>query len=189
MYAIQVGDLATQFRAASIHAMRSGVLLEAKKRTAKQVKDWYETHGAALAAFACSYGLDFASAEDVVQHVFLNLLRGVGADLQSPVAYFYRAVRNGAINFHRVRQRETALPEGDEWLVSRGKSREEILAVQQALQYLPEEQREVVFLRIWSGLTLQEIAGAMETPLNTVASRFRYALDKLRERLASVETK
>jgi RNA polymerase sigma-70 factor (ECF subfamily) len=61
--------------------------------------------------------------------------------------------------------------------------------VQQALQHLPEEQREVVFLRIWSGLTLQEIADAMETPLNTVASRFRYALDKLRDRLASVQTK
>jgi RNA polymerase sigma-70 factor, ECF subfamily len=163
-------------------------LLDAKKRTAEEVKAWYEKHGAALAAFACSYGLDFASAEDVVQHVFLNLLRG-SAELRSPVAYFYGAVRNGAINFHRTRHRETALPEGDEWLVSHGKSREEILAVQQALQRLPEEQREVVFLRIWSGLTLQEIAEAMETPLNTVASRFRYALDKLRERLASIPTK
>jgi RNA polymerase sigma-70 factor (ECF subfamily) len=165
------------------------VLLDAKKRTAEEVKAWYEKHGAALAAFACSYGLDFAAAEDVVQHVFLNLLRGSAAELRSPVAYFYGAVRNGAINFHRTRRRETALPEGDEWLVSRGKSREEILAVQQALQHLPEEQREVVFLRIWSGLTFQEIAEAMETPVNTVASRFRYALDKLRERLSSTPTR
>jgi DNA-directed RNA polymerase specialized sigma24 family protein len=32
-------------------------------------------------------------------------------------------------------------------------------------------------------MTLQEIAGATESPLNTVASRYRYALEKLRERL------
>jgi RNA polymerase sigma-70 factor (ECF subfamily) len=165
------------------------VLLDAKKRTTEEVKAWYEKHGAALAAFACSYGLDFAAAEDVVQHVFLNLLRGSAVELRSPVAYFYGAVRNGAINFHRARRRESALPEGDEWLVSHGKSREEILAVQQALQQLPEEQREVVFLRIWSGLTFQEIAETMETPVNTVASRFRYALDKLRERLTSIPAK
>jgi RNA polymerase sigma-70 factor (ECF subfamily) len=163
--------------------------LEANKRTAEEIQSWYEKHGAALAAYACSYGLDFASAEDVVQHVFLGLLRGAGAELRSPVAYFYSAVRNGTINFHRVRRRETSLPEGEQWLASSGKSREEVLAVQQALQHLPEEQREVVFLRIWSGLTFQEIANVTEQPLNTVASRFRYALDKLRERLASVQRK
>jgi len=162
--------------------------LEANKRTAEEVQSWYEKHGATLAAYACSFGLDFASAEDVVQHLFLNLLRG-GGRLRSPVAYFYGAVRNGAINFHRVRRQETSLPEGEQWLVSSGKSREEILALQQALQRLPEEQREVVFLRIWSGLTFQEIADVTEQPLNTVASRFRYALEKLRERLASVQRK
>jgi DNA-directed RNA polymerase specialized sigma24 family protein len=36
----------------------------------------YEKHGAALAAYACCCGLDFASAEDVVQQVLLKLLRG-----------------------------------------------------------------------------------------------------------------
>jgi RNA polymerase sigma-70 factor, ECF subfamily len=163
--------------------------LEVNKRPAEEVRNWYEKHGAALAAYACSFGLDSASAEDVVQHVFLNLLRGFGDELRSPVAYFYSAVRNGAINFHRARRRETSLPEGEEWLVSSGKSREEILAVQQALQHLPEEQREVVFLRIWSGLTFQEIADVTEQPLNTVASRFRYALDKLRERLTGAQRK
>jgi RNA polymerase sigma-70 factor, ECF subfamily len=48
---------------------------------------------------------------------------------------------------------------------------------------LPEEQRETVFLKIWSGLTLLEISEITQTPLNTVASRYRYAIEKLRERL------
>ena len=58
-----------------------------------------------------------------------------------------------------------------------------MLSLQNALRELPEEQRETMFLRLWSGMTLQEIADATDTPLNTVASRYRYALDKLREHL------
>ena len=60
---------------------------------------------------------------------------------------------------------------------------EAALALQTALAALPEEQREVVVMRIWSGMTLEEISTATDAPLNTVASRYRYALEKLRERL------
>ena len=143
----------------------------------------YEKHGAALAAYACCYRLDFASAEDVVQQIFVKLLRGKVALPEIPLAYLYRAVRNAALNHLRDRRQEVRLPEGETWLVHPGGDLEEVFALQQALKELPEEQREAVFLRIWSGMTLQEIAEATETPLNTVASRYRYAREKLRERL------
>jgi RNA polymerase sigma-70 factor (ECF subfamily) len=58
---------------------------------------------------------------------------------------------------------------------------DEILYLQQALRQLPDEQRETVFLKIWSGMTLLEISEMTEIPPNTVASRYRYALEKLRE--------
>jgi RNA polymerase sigma-70 factor, ECF subfamily len=51
------------------------------------------------------------------------------------------------------------------------------------LSELPDEQREAVIMRIWSGLTLEEVAMATGVPLNTAASRYRYAREKLRERL------
>jgi len=38
-------------------------------------------------------------------------------------------------------------------------------------------------MRIWSGMTLDEVAAATGVSLNTVASRYRYALQKLREKL------
>ena len=76
--------------------------------------------------------------------------------------------------------RETELPEGECWFLHNSGNQEQVLALQKALRDLPEEQRETVFLRIWSGMTLSEIADATETPLNTVASRYRYALEKLR---------
>jgi RNA polymerase sigma-70 factor (ECF subfamily) len=58
--------------------------------------------------------------------------------------------------------------------------REELAA---ALRELPEKQRAVMHLKLWEGLTFGEIADALEISPNTAASRYRYGLDKLRERL------
>jgi RNA polymerase sigma-70 factor (ECF subfamily) len=51
------------------------------------------------------------------------------------------------------------------------------------LASLPAEQRAVVHLKLWEGLTFEEIAVALEIPLNTAASRYRYGVDKLRQHL------
>jgi len=154
-----------------------------KTLTPESVKALYEQHGAALAAYGCCCGLDFASAEDAVQQVFLKLLQGSFGEVQTPIPYLYRAVRNASSNQRRDRRRETEISEGEPWFTHATANRVEVLSLQTALRELPEEQRETVFLRVWSGMTLQEIAEAMGTPLNTVASRYRYALEKLRDRL------
>jgi len=52
-----------------------------------------------------------------------------------------------------------------------------------ALGELPEEQRAVVHLKLWEGLTFEEIATALDISRNTAASRYRYGLNKLRGRL------
>ena len=54
-------------------------------------------------------------------------------------------------------------------------------ALADALAELPAEQRAVVHLKFWEGLTFEQIAEALDIPLNTAASRYRYGLDKLRE--------
>ena len=147
-----------------------------------EIQSLYEKHGSALAAYVCCRGIDFASAEDVVQHVFLKLLEGNILTPQTPVAYLYRAVRNASLNLRRNLHREVEMND-ETWLVGPHRERAEVLAVQAALRDLPEEQRETVFLRVWAGMTLQEIADTLDIPINTAASRYRYALDKLRERL------
>ncbi|MGB7848169.1 MAG: RNA polymerase sigma factor [Candidatus Acidiferrum sp.] len=143
----------------------------------------YEKHGAALAAYACSCGLDHGSAEDVVHQLFLKLLGEKTFIPQTPLAYLYRSTRNRSLNLRRDRQRESGLQVTESWFVHSGKNQDEVLSLQEALRELPEEQRETVFLKVWSGMTLLEISEVTETPLNTVASRYRYALEKLRERL------
>jgi RNA polymerase sigma-70 factor, ECF subfamily len=136
-----------------------------------------------LAAYGCCHGLDFASAEDVVQQVFLKLLEGRVSVPQVPLAYLYRAVRNASLNLRRKHQRTVEIGKSETWLVGPDGSAAEALSVQAALRDLPEEQRETVFLKVWGGMTLEEIAKTLEIPMNTVASRYRYALEKLRERL------
>jgi RNA polymerase sigma-70 factor, ECF subfamily len=157
--------------------------LQITKLTPDEVKSMYEKHGAPLVGYACSCGLDHASAEDVVQQLFLKML-GTKAFLPKlPLAYLYRSTRNAALNLRRNRRNETDLTATESWFVPPRGNRDECLQLQQALQELPEEQRETVFLKVWSGMTLLEISEVTGVPLNTVASRYRYALEKLRERL------
>jgi RNA polymerase sigma-70 factor, ECF subfamily len=104
-----------------------------------------------------------------------------------PAAYVYRAIRNAALNTRRNGFREAALDETNSCFVHRGGDKEAAFTLQLALSELPDEQREVVVMHIWSGMTFEEIAAATGASLNTVASRYRYALQKLREKLKPIQ--
>ena len=57
--------------------------------------------------------------------------------------------------------------------------------VQDALQSLPAEQREVIVLRIWCDMTLQQVADLTDQPVSTLFSRYRAGLAEMRRRLES----
>ena len=143
----------------------------------------YDQHGPALVAYARGFAPDTAAAEDVVHQVFLRLLSTELTMPDVPVAYVYRAVRNAALNARRSSLRLAELDPQSSVFRHRGGNQEAALALERALAELPEEQREVVVMRVWGGLTLEEIAATSGAPLNTVASRYRYALERLREKL------
>ena len=54
------------------------------------------------------------------------------------------------------------------------------------MKELPPDQRAVVHLKLWERLTFEQIAETLEISPNTAASRYRYAIDKLRERLRPI---
>jgi RNA polymerase sigma-70 factor (ECF subfamily) len=60
--------------------------------------------------------------------------------------------------------------------------------LERAVTALPAHLREVVVLKVWSELTFQQIADTLGIPLNTAASRYRYALDHLRAALKEVRS-
>ena len=67
------------------------------------------------------------------------------------------------------------IPDVDEALLRR--------RLEEALADLPADQRAVLHLKLWEHLTFEAIAQALEIPVNTAASRYRYGIDKLRQRL------
>jgi RNA polymerase sigma factor (sigma-70 family) len=58
--------------------------------------------------------------------------------------------------------------------------------VDAAIANLSDEQREAVVMHLYSGLTLAQSAAVLDVPLQTLASRYRRGLEKLREQLVSL---
>jgi RNA polymerase sigma-70 factor (ECF subfamily) len=144
----------------------------------ENLRQLYEKHGRGLIAYAGSFVRGFAAAEDVLHQVFERLLRGDIELTNSPVPYLYRAVRNASLNYVRDRARDTEL--ADDWLESPTGLDEAGVVLQSVLQELPEEQREMIVLRVWGQMSFEEAAGTLGISPKTAASRYRYGLMKLR---------
>lgn len=150
----------------------------AARLTYDEVQDLYRQHGPALLAYGASLLGDRATAEDVLHQVFVKLLANERLP-EDARPYLFKAVRNRAFNALRGSARLTSL-DAQEWLVKPQGMVEAGLEIEQAMRELPPEQREVVVMRIWGEMTMPEIAAVLEIPENTAASRYRYALNKLR---------
>jgi len=68
-------------------------------------------------------------------------------------------------------------------------SRQQTALLHRAIRTLPDEQREALVLQQFSGLALEEIAALCGTSAETVKSRLRYAMRKLRDQLAIASTR
>jgi RNA polymerase sigma-70 factor (ECF subfamily) len=124
-------------------------------------------------------------AEDVVQDAFCQLAQAVRKrDDVATLAYLTTIVRNGC--YSRLRRRRRAPIVDAEPLLepmAPEASSEERLMVEAALRLLPPEQREVIYLKVYEGLTFQEIGERCGIALNTAASRYRYGIDAMRRHL------
>lgn len=155
-----------------------------RRRKLRNLEGCYSQHGPALLAYARSFGLNHHAAEDLIHRVFLKLLEDPrDKDVQGLRPYLFRAVRNSALNHRRDHSREVELPNQEPWFRSPSASPEAELDVRSALQELPAEQREVLLMHVWGGLTFAEIATVLAASSNTVASRYRCALGALKRRL------
>jgi RNA polymerase sigma-70 factor (ECF subfamily) len=142
---------------------------------------------AAMALYARQWTRDASEAEDVVQEALVSLL-AQRPPPERPVAWMYRAVRNGAIDQGRMRsrrrRRERAVAEARrEWFESRADSLIDARVAEESLRLLPDEQREIVVLRIWGQLGFAEIAGIVRSSISTVHERYVSALARLRAAL------
>ena len=150
---------------------------------------WVAGHGAALVLFARQWAPDPADAEDIVQEAFVRFWRS-RERARDATAYLYACVKRCAIDWTRSatsreqRNRASARPDGGHLLECPAECNERRALIEAALRQLPDEQREVVVMKIWGGLTFPQIGRALDISHDTAASRYRYAIAKLRQQLA-----
>ena len=146
----------------------------------------YREHAQALFAFLLNLTRDEAGTGDILQEVFHRLAREphLLADVRNERAFLFRLVYRQMVDLHRGRTRRDVAERSQEWpLFTTDEDPDTRLyrqALAAALAELPGEQRAVVHLKIWGNLTFAEIADALELPLNTAASRYRYGIEKMR---------
>ena len=134
-------------------------------------------------------------AEDIVHDVFVTFAQStdtlkLGGNLKG---YLITCVANHARNSKRAQQRrqavsldetESVISDSDKperWIVRN----EELDSLNSAMAQLPYLQREVVVLHVQGGMKFKAIAESQSVSINTVQSRYRYGMDKLRSLLNS----
>lgn len=156
---------------------------------ADALRQVYHLYKHDLLTVATAVLCDLHAAEDCVHDVFAQFAAGAKdvAVERNLRGYLMRCVANRAKNMikqQRVR-RTRRVDEADERRSSESPAgrliaTEQSLQVFRAMAQLPIEQREVITLHLHAELTFREIALQLGLSINTVQSRYRYGIEKLR---------
>ena len=142
--------------------------------------------------------------DDLVQELFLRVVRAIGRyqDVGRFEAWIFQIARNLAHDYVRdtVRQSIVVSVEGGgdpDRMMQRKASgaavgetlerAESAGKIEEAIQRLPDAEREVILLRHYGQLSFEEIARMMDTPLGTALARSHRGLAKLREWMEATE--
>lgn len=143
---------------------------------------------------------DGKEAEDVLQEGFTYMWRKAASydpARSSPFTWAVMIVRNKAIDRLRSRHRQSRIVEkatiefahfndADDLSALEPSRREDCAQVRAALAEIPDEQKQAVELAFFSGLTHEQIAAKLETPLGTIKARIRRGLLRMRSSLKGV---
>ena len=141
---------------------------------------------------------DHDLADDILQETFIKAVQviddGRYADTGKFLSWMLRIAHNKVIDYFRSQKSAKTVNESesgynvlgtlrfaDSSVEDRLISEQIALDVRRLVDHLPEEQREVVMLRYYSGLSFQEIAEQTNVSINTALGRMRYALINLRK--------
>ncbi|MBI2867962.1 MAG: sigma-70 family RNA polymerase sigma factor [Chloroflexi bacterium] len=161
----------------------------------------YDKHGGRVYCLALKLLADKESAEEVAQDTFVKVWQRASSYSQEKgqfSSWLLSVAHHRAIDELRRRRRtrtDANLPEERAALVrdpdpdpvDQVLSQERSNLVRDALGQLPDAQREVIALAYFKGLTQTEIAERLKTPLGTVKTRMRLALQKLKPLLAMAD--
>jgi RNA polymerase sigma-70 factor (ECF subfamily) len=165
------------------------LVLRCRRGDGDALRRIYEKYKRDLLILAVALLKDVSAAEDVVHDVFVCFVQGLGKFrlTGSLKGYLTTCVANRARNASKAKHHQNVSLE-EVQPVSSGLNNpqqsvvcnEELRQLSLATTELPYEQREVIMLHLQCGLSLTAIANLQGISVNTVKSRYRYGLDKLR---------
>jgi len=170
---------------------------------ARALEALYDRYSRVVYSFAVRIVRDPQLAEEVTQEVFFRVWQQAGAFSSARgalITWLLSITHNQSIDEVRKRNRrpQKADAEDPELLLgsvadSSTDIEQEVwlsgvrTAIIEALGRLPKDQRDVIELAYFRGLTQREIAETLDQPLGTIKTRMRLGLQKLREQLGSSE--
>ncbi len=152
----------------------------------------YDRYKHDMLGLAVSLSGDRTAGEDAVHDVFVSFVRrapqlrlktSLRSYLLSSVANRVRNARR--TDAWRLRPAEAVEPKtSDSQQPERiAVQTEQTVLIEQAMAELPYDQQEAVILHLQAGMTFREIAESQSVSINTVQSRYRYGLERLRSLL------
>jgi RNA polymerase sigma-70 factor (ECF subfamily) len=163
-----------------------------KRGSSDALRHIYEKYKRDMLALAIALSNDRAVAEDVVHDVFVSFAQfaeklQLRASLKS---YLSSCIANRVRNLKREKTQQAIRLDEAEIIRSdsNGPERlaiasEELYRIEGAMVQLPYEQREVIILHLQGGMRFRAIAHSQGVSINTIQSRYRYGLNKLRSLL------
>jgi RNA polymerase sigma-70 factor (ECF subfamily) len=158
-----------------------------------ELEQLYRKHRQSLFSVALTVTGCSSMAEDAVHEAFVRLCQKSEVPEGSLASYVFAAVRNAAIDCRRRQQHQRTITESifastgsDSHLASSSTTAnqdDETESLKLAIDQLDELSRQIVVMKIFSELTFEEIAGVLEIPSATAATRYRRAIMKLEEEL------
>jgi RNA polymerase sigma-70 factor, ECF subfamily len=188
-------DVATRSSATSDDTSDETLMLAYAAGQATAFEQLYARHRSRLYRFLLGQLRNGALADDVFQDIWQRVIaaREGWTPEASFASWLYRIAHNRLADHWRALQYRPPAPENADERTARIEDPdtpertlsefEQRRTLQLALDELPAEQREVLLLRLEQELTLEEIGAITGVGRETVKSRLRYAMDKLRSRL------
>lgn len=159
-------------------------LLQVRGEREEAFRALAERHTPRLLGFLRTYFHDRATAEDIVQQVFLALFQDPPREASDSLEpWFLQAVRNRALHEKRRQRTRPTVSEVPDRGAESGERGDETDRLKQAILSLPENYREVLVLHRFKGLSYDRIAPLVGTTPGSARVMMHKALELLRKRI------
>jgi len=162
--------------------------MDAEQLSLVEWRAWLPGHARQFLFFARQQTRCEADAEDVLQEALVETWNRTPDHAPPPLPLVYATIRRRAIDLARSNERRTRRElHDDPARPALFEDETEMTGMRDLLESglkgLGDDQREVVILKVWGGLSFDEVGAALDISPNTAASRYRYGIEALRKTL------